>query len=142
MVYAETGRRNRYGELVGSQIIGLKWSAADLFTRPHSWRLQSRQVTVGTVHKNSAHNQPSTDAGPAEGSSLPLGPVAITVRTATDDVDPADRWYHRTEALIRQLACQYRLSQRPDPQRKWRWDGDSSRIIKGHVRAESTGPPH
>jgi Bacteriophage replication gene A protein (GPA) len=142
MVYAETGRRNRYGELVGSQIIGLKWSAAELYTRPHRWRIQGRQVTAGTVHLNSVHHQPGKDAGPAEGFPLPLGPVAITVRTATDDVDPAEKWYHRTDALIRQLACQYRLSQQPNPQRKWRWDGDSNRIVKGYVRAESTGPPH
>lgn len=142
MVYAETGRRNRYGELVGCQIIGLKWCAAEHYTRPHRWRIQSRQVAAGTVHKNSVHHQPGKDTGPAEGFPLPLGPVAITVRTSTDDVDPAEKWYHRTEALIRQLACQYRLSQRPAPERKWRSEGDSSRIAKGCVRAESTGPPH
>jgi Bacteriophage replication gene A protein (GPA) len=142
MVYAETGRRNRYGELVGCQIIGLKWSAAELYTRPHSWRLQSRQITTGTVHKNSVHDQSGKDARSAEGFSLPLGPVAITVRTSTDDVDPVVKWFGRTESLIRQLACQFHLTKRPTPQLKWGWDGDSSRLVKGCVRAESTGPPH
>jgi hypothetical protein len=140
MVYADQGRRNRYGELTGSQTIGLKWSAAELITRPHEWRIQSKGVSDGTVQKNSDHARPGTD--PISSLSVPLGPVAITVRTVKDEVDPAERWRCRTDALIAQLACQYRLSERPRTQRKWRWDGDSSRIVPSYIHRETTGPPH
>jgi hypothetical protein len=143
LVYAETGRRNRYGELIGSQVIGLKWSAAEFFTRPHSWRIQAK-APVETVHLNSIHAQPRKDAGPGGGLSFPcpLGPVAITVRTATDDVDPAERFYSATESLIRQLACRFSLSERPHLERKWRLRAETSGVTKAHVRAETTGPPH
>lgn len=142
MVYAETGRRNRYGELVGSQIIGVKWSAAELFTRPHQWRVQTKQITDGTVCLHSAHTRPGTDAGSQEVLASPLGPVAITVRTSTDDVDPAEVFYSRTETLIRQLACRFDPSQRSELERKWRSGRNPCRVIDAHVRAESTGPPH
>lgn len=147
MVYADAGRRNRYGELTGSQIIGLKWSAVELFTRPHQWRIESKALAhnpaavTGTVQNNSDHGRLEMDS-PSCRLPVPLGPVALTVRTAIDEIDPAERWFNRTDALIRQLACQYRLSERPKTQRKWRWDGDSSRIVPAYVYAESTGPPH
>lgn len=148
MVYAEQGRRNRYGELTGSQTIGLKWGPAEwsptrLITRPHQWRLQSKGLTDGTVQKHSSHTRPGKDSvPPALSLPAPLGPVAITVRPEKDEVDPAERWRFRTEALIAQLACQYRLSERPQTQRKWRWDGDSSRIVPAYIHRETTGPPH
>jgi hypothetical protein len=143
MVYTDQGRRNRYGELTGSQVIGLKWAAAEHFTRPHQWRIQSKGTVVGTVYNNSNHARPGKDSlSPALDLPAPLGPVAITVRTERDEVDPAERWRCRTEALIAQLACQYRLSERPRTQRKWRWDGDSSRIVPAYVHRETTGPPH
>jgi len=147
MVYAGTGRRNRYGELTGSQVIGLKWSATELFTRPHTWRIESRGLAhptaavAGTVQKNSDHARLEHDA-PSAVSRFPLGPVALTVRASPDDADPAERWYHRTDALIRQLACQYRLSERPKTRRTWRWEGDSNRIRPQYTYAEPTGPPH
>jgi Bacteriophage replication gene A protein (GPA) len=143
MVYAETGRRNRYGELTGSQTIGLKWSAAEIFTRPHQWRIESKGITDGTVYKNSTSDRPGMTPDPSSiRLPVPLGPVAITVRQDNGQVDPAERWRFRTQALIGQLACQYRLSERPKTQRKWRWDGDSSRIVPAYVHAETTGPPH
>lgn len=147
MVYAETGRRNRYGELVGAQQIGLSWGSADflvrpdLATRPHHWRIQSRD-TDGTVPLYSDHTRPGKDAGSAGTLRSPLGPVAITVRSSTDDVDPAERFYSRTETLIRQLACRFDPSQRSDLERKWRSGRNSCPVIKAHVRVESTGPPH
>lgn len=141
MVYADTGRRNRYGELVGSQIIGLKWSAAEHFTRPHTWRIETKTGTAGTVYKNSSHARLEPELRSRSDPVQPLGPVAITVRAEKDDIDPSQRWYHRTQALIAQLACQYRRSERPRTQRKWRWDGDSSRIRPVYIHAEPTGPP-
>ncbi len=150
MVYADQGRRNRYGELTGSQTIGLKWgphtldvAAAELITRPHQWRIQSKGITDGTVQKDSIHTRPGKEAIPPA-LSVPehLGPVAITVRTEKDEVDPAERWRCRTEALIAQLACQYRLSERPTTPRKWRGNGDSSRIVPAYIPQETTGPPH
>jgi hypothetical protein len=142
MVYAETGRRNRYGELTGSQTVGIKWTSAELITRPHQWMIQSRGITDGTVQKNSIHTRPGKDSAPPALVPVPLGPVAITVRPEKDDVDPAETWRCRTDALIAQLACQYRLSERPRTQRKWRWDGDSSRLVPSYVHRETTGPPH
>lgn len=147
MVYAETGRRNRYGELVGAQQIGLSWGSADflrrpdLSTRPHTWRIQAKD-TDGTEQIYSIHNRPGKDAGSGERSVPPLGPVAITVRTQDDVVDPAVRFFNRPEALIRQLACQFRLNERPKTQRKWRWDGSSGELRRTFVHAETTGPPH
>jgi Bacteriophage replication gene A protein (GPA) len=147
LVYADTGRRNRYGELTASQVIGLKWSATELFTRPHQWRIESKGIAShlatapGTVQKNSVHDRLGEEA-PRCQVPVPLGPVALTVRPPKDEVDPSERWYHRTEALIAQLACQYRLSERPRTQRKWRWEGNSSRIVPVYVHAEATGPPH
>jgi hypothetical protein len=143
MVYADQGRRNRYGELTGSQTIGLKWTSAELITRPHEWRIQSKGVTDGTVYNNSIHPRQGLDSvPPAFSVPAPLGPVAITVRKEKDEVDPAESFRCRTSALIAQLACQYRLSERPRTQRKWRWDGDSSRIVPAYVHRETTGPPH
>lgn len=144
LVYAETGRRNRYGELVGAQQIGLTWGAAEIFTRPHQWKLQNKGAMGETVQKDSSHTHARSErpGSPSVSSLPPLGPVAITVRTVEDDIDPADRWYSRTDALIRQLACQYRMSERPKTQKCWRWDGDSSRIRPVYVYPETTGPPH
>lgn len=145
MVYAETGRRNRYGELVGSQIIGLKWSAAELFTRPHSWKVQARHVTTdGTVQNNSDHTRPGRETKSREGFSSPppLGPVAITVRTLDDVVDPAVRFFNRTDALIRQLACRFRLTEQPKTERMWRSHGKSSPLPTMALHQEKTGPPH
>ena len=165
LVYAETGRRNRYSELVGAQQIGLQWGVAEIFTRPHQWKIQSKGIWDGTVQKDSSHVRPGLEVAdalldlplgtpvlarelpdqgfgataPAFGA--PLGPVAITVREERDEIDPAERWRCRTEALIRQLACQYRRSERPKSQRKWLWDGDSSRIKPAYVHPETTGPP-
>jgi hypothetical protein len=143
MVYADTGRRNRYGELTGSQTIGLKWTSAELITRPHEWRIQSKGIADGTVYKDSTHTRPGTDSISPIALVLPvrLGPVAITVRTEKEEVDPAEKWRCRTEALIAQLACQYRLSERPKTRRVWRWDGDSSRIVPAYIHRETTGPP-
>lgn len=142
MVYAETGRCNRYGEIIPCQVIGLKWSAAELFTRPHSWKVQSRGISAGTVQKNSVHVQPGVIAGSRERSAPPLGPVAITVRTPDDVVDPAVRFFNRPDALIRQLVCQFRLKEQPKPQRKWRWDGSGRPLTPTALLAETTGPPH
>jgi len=142
MVYADQGRRNRYGELTGSQTIGLKWTSAEWITRPHEWRLQSKGISDGTVQNNSIHTRPGEDSAPPVFVPAPLGPVAITVRAEKDEVDPAERFRCRTDALIAQLACQYRLSERPKTQRKWRWDGDSSRIVPTYIHRETTGPPH
>jgi len=147
LVYAETGRRNRYGELVGAQQIGLSWGGGgvgEIFTRPHQWRITTKGVPGEAVQKDSihAHARPDSQAPSGFSSPPPLGPVAITVREAEDDIDPADRFRFRTEALIRQLACQFARSERPKTQRKWRFEGDSSRIRPVYVHSESTGPPH
>lgn len=147
LVYAETGRRNRYGELVGAQQIGLSWGGGrvgEIFTRPHQWRITTEGVTGETVQKDSihAHARLDSQAPPSFFSPPPLGPVAITVRAEMDDIDPADRWRCRTDALIRQLACQFRQSERPKTQRKWRFEGDSSQIRPVYVYPETTGPPN
>jgi hypothetical protein len=147
MVYAETGRRNRYGELVGAQQIGLNWGgggAGEIFTRPHQWRITTQGVTGETVQTDSvhAHARPDGQAPSLFPLPSPLGPVAITVRGLEDDIDPAERWRCRTDALIAQLACQFRRSERPKTQRKWRFEGDSSRIRPVYVHRETTGPPH
>lgn len=144
MVYAEAGRRNRYGELTGAQHIGISWGATEIFTRPHQWRITTKGVQGETVQKDSihAHARPECQASPPFFSLPPLGPVAITVRTDQDDIDPADRWRFRTEALIRQLACQFQRSERSAQKRKWVFDGDSSRIVPAYPHQETTGPPH
>lgn len=146
LVYAETGRRNRYGELVGAQQIGLSWGGGvgEIFTRPHQWRITTQGVSGETVQNDSTHAHARLDSQAPGLFPLPspLGPVAITVRAETDDIDPADRWRCRTDALIRQLACQFRQSERPKSERKWRFEGDSSRIRPVYVYPEKTGPPH
>jgi hypothetical protein len=147
MVYADTGRRNRYGELTGAQHVGLTWGGAiwgEIFTRPHQWRITTAGVSGETVQNNSIHPHRAHPGTASQSSSPlpPLGPVAITVRSEADDIDPAEKWRFRTEALIGQLACQYRISERPKTQRKWTWDGDSSRIKPVYVHRETTGPPH
>jgi Bacteriophage replication gene A protein (GPA) len=148
LVYADTGRRNRYGELVGAQQIGLNWGggvAGEIFTRPHQWRITTEGARNETVQKDSSHTHSRSrdDQGPVP-LFLPssLGPVAITVRDVVDDIDPAERFACRIDALIGQLACQFRRSERPKTQRKWRFEGDSSRIRPVYVHPESTGPPH
>jgi Bacteriophage replication gene A protein (GPA) len=147
LVYAETGRRNRYGELVGAQQIGLNWGGGgvgEIFTRPHQWRITTQGVSSETVQKDSSHAHvgPQGQLPAPFPLPSPLGPVAITVREPIDDIDPAERFRCRIGALIGQLACQYRRSERPKTERKWRWDGDSSRIRPVYVHPESTGPPH
>lgn len=159
LVVSETGLRNRYGELKPCQVIGLRWSATELFTRLHHWRIERKGINdnpigsvalsahtppaaaAGTVQKNSDHARLEMDAPPCR-VPVPLGPVALTVRPELDDVDLADKWYHRTDALIRQLACRYRMSERPKTQRTWRWEGTSSRLVPVYVHGEATGPPH
>lgn len=116
----------------------------EIFTRPHQWRITTEGVTGETVQKDSihAHARLDSQAPPSFFSPPPLGPVAITVRAEMDDIDPADRWRCRTDALIRQLACQFRQSERPKTQRKWRFEGDSSQIRPVYVYPETTGPPN
>lgn len=141
MVHAETGRRNRFGELCGSAAVGLSWSATEVFTRPHHWRLERKSHPDGTVQKNSLHDRPCPDLSGSI-SGPPLGPVAITVRSLTDEIDPAESWYHRTDALIRQLACQYRLSVHPTAQKTWSLGGEGHRARAAYTLERSTGPPH
>ena len=146
VVLSDAGLRNRYGELKPCQVIGLKWSATELFTRTQHWRIEragcaQTATAAGTVYKHSDHARLETDSLSCR-SSVPLGPVAVTVRPELDDVDRAEKWYHRTDALIRQLACRYRLSERPKTQRTWRWEGNSSRLVPVYVHGEATGPPH
>jgi hypothetical protein len=146
-VYAETGRRNRYGELTGAQHIGLSWGGGgvgEIFTRPHQWRITTQGVTGETVQKDSihAHARPDGQAPGSFFSAPPLGPVAITVRTETECVEPAERFYSDTNALIRQLACRMRLSGDTSLRKKW----SASEVIPGfdpsYTSQETTGPPH
>ncbi len=146
LVYAETGRRNRYGELVGAQQIGLSWGGGvgEIFTRPHQWRITTQGVTGETVQKDSIHAHLGTN-GQAPGLfplPSPLGPVAITVRTETECVDPAERFYSDTNALIRQLACRMRLSADPSLQKKWSASEAIPRFDPAYWPQEKTGPPH
>lgn len=147
LVYAETGRRNRYGELVGAQQIGLNWGGGgvgEIFTRPHQWRITTQGVTSETVQKDSSHAHVRPD-GQAPGLfplPSPLGPVAITVRTDTDGDEPAERFYSDTQALIRQLACRMRLSEEPSLREKWSREGAIPRIHPAYEYRETTGPPH
>jgi hypothetical protein len=148
MVYADTGRRNRYGELTGAQGIGLSWGGAvagEIFTRPHQWRITTAGTTQadaqGTVQIDSCHIPAPQEQPPVEIPS-PLGPVAITVRTETDCDDPAQRWYHRTQALIRQLACQYQRAITPAIREKWFRAAVGDRKHPAYWHQETTGPPH
>jgi Bacteriophage replication gene A protein (GPA) len=149
LVHADTGRRNRFGELCGSNPVGLCWGAASfvssdsLLTRPHRWRIERKGLDHGTVHKNSVPRHGGMEAAPMPFSSpVTLGPVAVTVRPEKEASDLAESWFHRTEALIRQLACQYRLSETPDRKRKWGFAPGSHQIARTYVRMRSTGPPH
>lgn len=155
LVYADTGRRNRYGELVGAQHIGLNWGGGgvgEIFTRPHQWRITTQGGSSGeTVQKDSSHTHAAADIGQLSASighasrvsaSPPLGPVAITVRTETDRDEPAERFYSGTQALIRQLACRMRLSADPDLREKWSRESAIPRFDPAYWCRETTGPPH
>ena len=146
LVYAETGRRNRYGELVGAQHIGLSWGGGvgEIFTRPHQWRLTTKGATGETVQNDSihAHARPNGQTLSVFSLPPPLGPVAITVRTATECVEPAERFYSDTNALIRQLACRMRLSGDTSLQKKWSASDVIPRFDPSYTSQETTGPPH
>lgn len=148
LVYAETGRRNRYGELVGAQQIGLNWGSGgvgEIFTRPHQWRITTQGVSSGeTVQKDSihAHARQDSQGSPSFSSPSPLGPVAITVRTETECDEPAERFYSDTHALIRQLACRMRLSAEPSLRQKWSREDAIPRFDLAYWVRETTGPPH
>lgn len=147
LVYAETGRRNRYGELVGAQQIGLNWGSGgvgEIFTRPHQWRITTQGVPGETVQKDSshAHTRPDGQASPSFSFPSPLGPVAITVRTETDCVEPVERFYSDTNALVRQLACRMRLSAEPSLREKWSRSDVIPRHHPSYWSQETTGPPH
>ena len=147
LVYAETGRRNRYGELVGAQQIGLSWGSSgvgEIFTRPHQWRITTQGVLGETVQKDSshAHARPDGQASSSFFLSDPLGPVAITVRTEMECVEPVERFYSDTNALIRQLACRMRLSAEPSLREKWSRSDVIPRFDSWRWPQETTGPPH
>jgi len=147
MVYAETGRCNRYGELVGAQNIGLSWGGGvgEIFTRPHQWRLTTTQgVAHETVQKDSIHAHAAPQAQAPGGFRLPspLGPVAITVRPETECDRPDERFYSDTNALIRQLACRMRLSADPPLREKWSRSDVIPRFDPAYWHRETTGPPH
>lgn len=151
LVYADTGRRNRYGELVGAQQIGLRWGTAEIFTRPHQWRLQTKGVSGEAVQKNSLHDHAAaqisairSDIGqlPPVPFPCPLGPVAITVRTERDCDQRAERFYSDTHSLIRQLACRLGLSADSPTREKWSRVADIPPIDPAYWCQETTGPPH
>jgi Bacteriophage replication gene A protein (GPA) len=146
MVYAETGRRNRYGELVGAQHIGLSWGGGvgEIFTRPHQWRITTQGVPHETVQKDSghAHARPRGQASGLFPLPSPLGPVAITVRPETECDQPDERFYSDTNALIRQLACRMRLSADAPLREKWTRSDVIPRFDPSYWRQETTGPPH
>lgn len=147
LVYAETGRRNRYGELVGAQQIGLNWGGGgvgEIFTRPHQWRITKQGVPGETVQKDSihAHARPECQAPGSFPLRSPLGPVAITVRTETECDEPAESFYSGAQALIRQLACRMRLSAEPSLREKWSRQDAIPRFDPAYWCRETTGPPH
>lgn len=80
----ETGEANKYGECRPARTLGLVCTSVTVVTRPHRWRIEKkgRCQQRGGVGASSLRSVPAigADSSSESGSSLPLGPVAITVR--------------------------------------------------------------
>jgi Bacteriophage replication gene A protein (GPA) len=119
----ETGEKNKYGELRPARIVGLRYCSSVALTRPHRWRIEharpktSAGVDGSGVHKTprrdgrrAAHNEHTREraygaamvarsSGHVASASLifsPLGPVAITVRGASNYNEPSS-WTNPNE---------------------------------------------
>jgi Bacteriophage replication gene A protein (GPA) len=90
----ETGERSKYGDCRPARVIGLQCSSVRIATRPHRWEVRKKGQEVSAFSPRFDNSGVATAAGasrhdvrrdveplgPSLGSSLPLGPVAITVR--------------------------------------------------------------
>lgn len=80
----EDGTVNKYGECRGKRVVGLRFASAEVITRPHRWRIEQKGRKLVAGHTGAPTSVPNADfASSAESSpgSVPLGPVAITVRS-------------------------------------------------------------
>lgn len=78
----ETGERTRYGGCRPARTLGLRCSSVTVQTRPHRWEIRKKGQAgqEADVVIPSGRILGESGSGPSLESSLPLGPVAITVR--------------------------------------------------------------
>lgn len=99
---AETGERNKYGELRAARVVGLRCCSRVALTRPHTWRIErctniNSITAVGSgsacaarsasVVSRKRHGAKNSDSESPVFSAL--GPVAITVRGASNYNEPS-----------------------------------------------------
>lgn len=94
---AETGEKNKYGELIPARTVGLRYCSAVALTRPHTWRIERKGHQRLAVGLGGCARPSKTDS---DASSAPvfssLGPVAITVRGAPTYNEPSS-WTNPNE---------------------------------------------
>jgi len=89
----EDGTVNKYGECRGKRIVGVRFASAEVITRPHRWKIEQK----GRTHAVGRSNPPpyegiatlrnikpggaSVSSAESAPAPVPLGPVAITVRS-------------------------------------------------------------